>query len=100
MTGVPEPDVPGRRLHAQSEGCRRTGCVGDRAGLDAASKLAISWTLANPAVHVAIVGTRNHAHVDEALVAASLDLDEEVMQRIGDLMISAVPVAGPAPEEM
>jgi aryl-alcohol dehydrogenase-like predicted oxidoreductase len=63
-------------------------------------QLAISWTLANPAVHVAIVGTRNHAHVDEALVAASLDLDEEVMQRIGDLMISAVPVAGPAPEEM
>ena len=51
-------------------------------------QLAISWTLANPAVHVAIVGTRNHAHVDEALVAASLDLDEEVMQRIGDLMIA------------
>jgi aryl-alcohol dehydrogenase-like predicted oxidoreductase len=63
-------------------------------------QLAISWTLANPAVQVAIVGTRNHAHVDEALVAATIQLDDEVMRRIADLTVSAVPVVGPSPEEM
>ena len=63
-------------------------------------QLAISWTLANPAVQVAIVGTRNRAHVDEALVAATIQLDDEVMLRIADLTVSAVPVVGPSPEEM
>jgi aryl-alcohol dehydrogenase-like predicted oxidoreductase len=63
-------------------------------------QLAISWTLANPAVHVAIVGTRDYTHVDEALVAAEIDLEDEVMQRIRDLTVGALPVAGPSPEGM
>ena len=63
-------------------------------------QLAISWTLANPAVHVAIVGTRDRDHVDEALAASAMDLDDEVTQRINALMAGAVPVAGPSPEEM
>jgi aryl-alcohol dehydrogenase-like predicted oxidoreductase len=63
-------------------------------------QLAIGWTLANPAVHVAIVGTRDRDHVDEALSASAMDLDDEVMQRIDALMVDAVPVAGPSPEEM
>jgi aryl-alcohol dehydrogenase-like predicted oxidoreductase len=63
-------------------------------------QLAISWTLVNPAVHVAIVGTRDRDHVDEALAASAMDLDDEVMQRIDALMVDAVPVAGPSPEEM
>jgi aryl-alcohol dehydrogenase-like predicted oxidoreductase len=61
-------------------------------------QLAIAWTLTNPAVHVAIVGTRNRDHVDEALAASMINLDDEVMQRIDDLMVHAVPVAGPSPE--
>jgi aryl-alcohol dehydrogenase-like predicted oxidoreductase len=63
-------------------------------------QLAIGWTLANPAVHVAIVGTRDHGHVDEALAASAMDLDHEVMQRIDALVAGAVPVAVPSPEEM
>jgi aryl-alcohol dehydrogenase-like predicted oxidoreductase len=63
-------------------------------------QLAIGWTLANPAVHVAIVGTRDRDHVDEALAAAAIDLDDEVLQRIDDLIVDAVPVAGPSPEGM
>jgi aryl-alcohol dehydrogenase-like predicted oxidoreductase len=63
-------------------------------------QLAIGWTLANPAVHVAIVGTRDRDHVDEALAASAMDLDDEVMQRIDALMADAIPVAGPSPEGM
>jgi aryl-alcohol dehydrogenase-like predicted oxidoreductase len=63
-------------------------------------QLAIGWTLANPAVHVAIVGTRDRDHVDEALTASATELDDEVMQQIDGLLAGAVPVAGPTPEEM
>jgi len=43
------------------------------------SRLAVAWALANPAVHVAIVGTRNPKHID-------------------DLVRDEVPVGGPSPE--
>ena len=36
------------------------------------SQLAIAWTLANPAVHVAIVGTRQVGHVEDSLAAAEV----------------------------
>jgi aryl-alcohol dehydrogenase-like predicted oxidoreductase len=54
------------------------------------SRLAVAWTLANPAVHVAIVGTRSPAHVDDAIAAAALDLDDLVLARIGIVMQMAV----------
>lgn len=63
-------------------------------------QLAIGWTLSNPAVQVAIVGTRDRDHVDAVLAASVIDLDDEVMRRIDDLMVHAVPVAGPSPEGM
>jgi aryl-alcohol dehydrogenase-like predicted oxidoreductase len=62
------------------------------------SRLAVAWTLANPAVHVAIVGTRRPDHVDDAVAAADLELDDEVLGRIDDIMRDAVPVGGPSPE--
>jgi aryl-alcohol dehydrogenase-like predicted oxidoreductase len=62
------------------------------------SRLAVAWTLANPAVHVAIVGTRSLDHVDDAVAAADLELDEAVQARIDDIMRDAVPVGGPSPE--
>jgi aryl-alcohol dehydrogenase-like predicted oxidoreductase len=62
------------------------------------AQLATAWTLANPAVHVAIVGTRNPDHVSEALAAAELDLTDEILQKIDQIMVDAVPVAGPTPE--
>jgi len=62
------------------------------------AQLAVAWTLANPAVHVAIVGTRNPEHVDEALAAADLVLDEDTLRRIDEMMVGAAPIAGPSPE--
>jgi hypothetical protein len=62
------------------------------------SRLAVAWTLAHPAVDVAIVGSRNATHVDDALAAAGLDLDEDALARIDTIMASSVPVAGPSPE--
>jgi hypothetical protein len=61
-------------------------------------QLAVAWTLAHPGVDVAIVGTRDPAHVDDVLAAADLELDEEALARIDAIMAGAVPVSGPAPE--
>jgi aryl-alcohol dehydrogenase-like predicted oxidoreductase len=61
-------------------------------------QLAVAWTLANPAVHVAIVGTRNPDHLGEAVAAAELGLDDAVLERIDQIMADATPVAGPSPE--
>ena len=63
-------------------------------------QLAIAWTLANPAVQVAIVGTRDPAHVDEALAAADIDLDTAALERVNEIMRNAIPISGPSPEAM
>jgi aryl-alcohol dehydrogenase-like predicted oxidoreductase len=64
------------------------------------AQLAVAWTLANPAVQVAIVGTRDPSHVDEALAAAEIDIEDDVLQRIHQIMMDSAPVAGPSPEAM
>lgn len=61
-------------------------------------QLAVAWTLANPAVHAAIVGTRDPRHVDEAVEAADINLDSEVMGRIDQIMADTTAVTGPSPE--
>lgn len=62
------------------------------------SQLAIAWTLANPAVHVAIVGARGLDHIEESVAAAEVELSPEDLLRIEGVMTSAVEVAGPSPE--
>jgi aryl-alcohol dehydrogenase-like predicted oxidoreductase len=64
------------------------------------SRLAVAWTLANPDVHVAIIGTRNSEHVDDAIAATDLELSNDVLRRIDEIAHDAVPVAGPRPEAM
>jgi aryl-alcohol dehydrogenase-like predicted oxidoreductase len=64
------------------------------------SRLAIAWALANPAVHVAIVGTRNPRHIDDAIAAADLKLDPSALRRIEDIISDEVPVGGPSPESV
>ena len=64
------------------------------------SRLAVAWTLANPAVQVAIVGTRNPWHVDDAIEAAGLKLDESALRRIDEIVVAEVPVGGPTPESV
>jgi len=64
------------------------------------SRLAVAWTLANPAVHVAIIGTRNAEHVDDAVAAAGLGLSADALHRIDEIASAAVRMAGPRPEVM
>ena len=64
------------------------------------SRLAVAWTLASPAVHVAIVGTRDPAHVDDGVAAADLKLDDQVLARIDAIMQTAGLAAGPSPESV
>lgn len=58
-------------------------------------QLAVAWTLANPAVHCAIVGSRNASHVAEAIAAAELRLDDQTLRRIGAILQEVPPVEGP-----
>jgi aryl-alcohol dehydrogenase-like predicted oxidoreductase len=64
------------------------------------SRLAIAGTLANPAVQVAIVGTRDPKHVDDAIGASDLVLNAQAMRRIDEIVSSEVPVGGPTPESV
>jgi aryl-alcohol dehydrogenase-like predicted oxidoreductase len=64
------------------------------------SQLAIAWTLANPAVHVAIIGTRSAEHVDDAVAAAGVELTDDMLRRIDEIAGDAVRIAGPRPEAM
>jgi aryl-alcohol dehydrogenase-like predicted oxidoreductase len=62
------------------------------------SQLAIAWTLAHPAVEVAIVGARRVTHIEDSVGAADLELSAEDLAEIDRIMAGAVAVAGPSPE--
>jgi aryl-alcohol dehydrogenase-like predicted oxidoreductase len=62
------------------------------------SQLAIAWTLANPAVHVAIVGARKASHVQDSLAAADVSLSDADLDEIDKIMSFGAQVAGPSPE--
>jgi aryl-alcohol dehydrogenase-like predicted oxidoreductase len=64
------------------------------------SALAIAWVLAHPAVHVAIVGARSPAHIEDSLSAAELRLDDDDLAPIDAIMSAAVTVGGPTPESV
>jgi aryl-alcohol dehydrogenase-like predicted oxidoreductase len=64
------------------------------------SQLAIAWTLANPAVHVAIVGSRSQKHIAESLGATEITLTPDDLAEIDGILERAVPVIGPSPERM
>ena len=62
------------------------------------SQLAVAWTLANPAVDVAIVGTRNPAHVHDAVAATDVKLEPDILKRIDEIMSDTQPIAGLRPQ--
>jgi aryl-alcohol dehydrogenase-like predicted oxidoreductase len=64
------------------------------------AELALAWTLAHPAVSVAIVGARSPDHLQDSVDAADVKLDDDDLWEIDRIMTSAVPVHGPAPEAM
>jgi aryl-alcohol dehydrogenase-like predicted oxidoreductase len=61
-------------------------------------ELAIAWTLAHPAVHVAIVGARSAEHIEASARAADIELTAGDLAEIEQVMEAAVAVAGPSPE--
>ena len=64
------------------------------------SAVAIAWTLAHPAVNVAIVGARHAAHIEDSVDAAELRLGEADLAEIDVIMQGAVTVGGPSPESV
>ncbi len=62
------------------------------------AQLAIAWVLANPAVHVAIVGARRPDHIEGAAPAAEIELDADALARIEKILREAAMVGGPTPE--
>jgi aryl-alcohol dehydrogenase-like predicted oxidoreductase len=62
--------------------------------------LALAWTLANPAVDAAIVGTSNAAHLTDAVDAADVRLSHEDLVDIDRILAPSAPVRGPSPEGM
>ena len=64
------------------------------------SRMAIAWTLANPAVQVTIVGARHPGHIEDSVAAAELELSEDDLAEIDRIMAGAVTMGGPHPEMM
>jgi hypothetical protein len=63
-------------------------------------QLAVAWTIAHPAVHVAIVGARRASQLDGTISAAELSLSQRDLGEIDGILSDAVPVIGPSPEGM
>jgi aryl-alcohol dehydrogenase-like predicted oxidoreductase len=64
------------------------------------AQLAIGWTLANPAVGVAIVGARNPEQIRQTAPAADIQLSPQDLAQIERIVRDEIPVGGPAPEKM
>lgn len=91
------PLFSGEALKQNLEVVRQLGGVADEIGCTL-SQLAIAWTLTQPAVDVAIVGSRNARHVEEAVGALEVELGSRELQWIEGIMQGAVQEEGPSPE--
>ena len=63
-------------------------------------QLAVAWTLANPDVHVAIVGAQRAQHIDDAVAASELLLGDDELAHIDRIMTGAMTFTGPSPDLM
>jgi aryl-alcohol dehydrogenase-like predicted oxidoreductase len=99
-----ETDWRSRSSAFQGENLRRNLAVVDKLALFAADKgisvsqLAIAWTLAQPGVHVAIVGARKPANIEASLAAADVELTSDDLAEIDRLTADAVQIEGASPE--
>jgi aryl-alcohol dehydrogenase-like predicted oxidoreductase len=69
----------------------------DQLGVSVA-RMAIAWTLANPAVDVTIVGAQQAHHIEDSIAAADLDLSEHDLEEIDRITAGVTLTAGPNPE--
>ncbi len=83
----------------RGEPLRRNLAVVDRLAELAATKgmpvgrLAIAWVLAQPGVHVAIVGARSARHIEDSLAAADAELSAEDLAEIDRIVADGVSMA-------
>lgn len=88
----------------RGEPLRRNLTIVDRLAELAATKgisvgrLAIAWVLAQPGVHVAIVGARSARNIEDSLAAADVELSAEELAEIDQIVADGVSMAGASPE--
>jgi hypothetical protein len=61
-------------------------------------QLATAWVLAQPGVHVAIVGARSARNIENSLAAADVDLSDEDLTEIEKVVAEGVSITGASPE--
>jgi aryl-alcohol dehydrogenase-like predicted oxidoreductase len=88
----------------RGETLRRNLAVVDRLTELASSRglsigqLATAWVLAQPGVHVAIVGARSARNIENSLAAADVDLTEADLTEIEKIVGDGVSITGASPE--
>ena len=102
--GLYEDDWHSQSALFQAENVRRNlevveqlKCFADECGHTVA-QLAVAWTLANPAVDVAIGSGRRPDHIEGTAPAAEFDLSPQDLREIEEIMSGAVAVGAPYPE--
>jgi aryl-alcohol dehydrogenase-like predicted oxidoreductase len=94
------PSFHGETFHHNLEKIRDLQhFAADELGVSVA-QLAVAWTLANPAVHVAIVGAQRAQHIDEAITASELQVGNDALAQINRIMAGTTPFIGPSPDRM
>jgi len=66
--------------------------------LDETDIRATAWTLAHPAVHVAIASARKADRIAAAVDAADVHLEKTDPDEIDGVLVEAIPMAGPSSE--
>jgi aryl-alcohol dehydrogenase-like predicted oxidoreductase len=93
------PDFSGERFRRNLKVVERLKQFAGERGITL-PELAVAWTLAHPAVQVAIVGARRPAQLDGTATAVDRHLSADDLRRIEVIVADAVPVWGPHPEGM
>jgi aryl-alcohol dehydrogenase-like predicted oxidoreductase len=75
--------IPGNQR--KLEAADALGALADEAGIPLV-ELAIAWTINHPAVTSAIIGPRTMEHLESQLPAADLELDDELLDRIDEIV--------------
>jgi hypothetical protein len=103
-TTFPPNDWRSRNAGFVGEGLRRNLQVVEKlkrvaqAHGHSVAQLAVAWTLANPAIDVAIVGARRPEQLAETAAAVEVRLSEADRREIGEIMAEAEHFEEPSPE--
>jgi aryl-alcohol dehydrogenase-like predicted oxidoreductase len=91
------PDFSGDTFRRNLAVVEKLKGVAERLGVTL-PQLAVAWTLANPAVDVAIVGGRRPDQLDGTASGADVQLSDDDLRTIDGILADAASVQGPSPE--